>query len=78
MTAEIPGVRTAVVSPDLFPALDRYRGFRHVVRNVYAYALDPRLVNVLVEDLPGTSAQVRTELEVFADGLETIAGAAGD
>jgi hypothetical protein len=49
-----------------------------MVRNVCACALDPRLVNVLVEDLPGTSAQVWTELEVFADGLEAIAGAVGD
>ena len=52
MTAEMPGVRAAVLSPDLFPTLDRYRGFRHVVRNVYAYVLDPRLVAVLIEDLP--------------------------
>jgi hypothetical protein len=34
------------------------------------------LHSVLVEYLPGTSAQVRTELDVFADGLETFAAAA--
>lgn len=78
MTTELPGVRAAVLSPDLFPALDRYRGFRHVVRNVYAYVLDSRLVSVLVEDLPGTSERVRTELEAFADSLDAIAKAAGD
>ena len=78
MTAEMPGVRAAVLSPDLFPALDRYRGFRHVVRNVYAYVLDPRLLAVLVDDLPETSERVRVQLEAFADALETIAEAAGD
>ena len=78
MTAEMPGVRAAVLSPDLFPALDRYRGFRHVVRNVYAYVLDPRLVAVLVDDLPETSDRVRVQLEAFADALEAIAAAAGD
>ncbi len=78
MTAEMPGVRAAVLSPDLFPALDRYRGFRHVVRNVYAYVLDPRLVAVLVDDLPDTSEQVRVQLEAFADALEAIAEAAAD
>ncbi len=78
MTTELPGVRAAVLSPDLFPALDRYRGFRHVVRNVYAYVLDSRLVSVLVEDLPSTSERVRTELEAFADSLDAIARAAGD
>jgi hypothetical protein len=78
MTTELPGVRAAVLSPDLFPALDRYRGFRHVVRNVYAYVLDSRLVSVLVEDLPSTSERVRTELAAFADSLDAIAKAAGD
>ena len=76
MTAEMPGVRAAVLSPDLFPALDRYRGFRHVVRNAYAYLLDPRLVAVLVDDLPETSERVRLQLAAFADALEAIADAA--
>ena len=78
MTAEMPGVRAAVLTPNLFPALDRYRGFRHVVRNVYAYVLDPRLVAVLVDDLPETSECVRVQLAAFADALEAIAEAAGD
>ncbi|MHB0981631.1 MAG: ribonuclease toxin HepT-like protein [Thermoleophilia bacterium] len=78
MTAEIPGTRPAVLTPDLVPALDRYRGFRHVVRNVYAYVLDPRLVAVLVEDLPETNERLRTQLAVFADALETIAEAVDD
>jgi hypothetical protein len=63
---------------DLFPTLDRYRGFGHVVRNVYAYVLDPRLVAVLVEDLPQASEDLRAQLAAFADLLEAIAGAAGD
>ena len=78
MTAEMPGVRAAVLSPDLFPLLDRYRGFRHVVRNVYAYVLDPRLVAVLVEDLPQASERLRAQLAAFADVLEAIAKAADD
>ncbi len=78
MTTQLPGVREAVLTQDLFPALDRYRGFRHVVRNVYAYVLDPRLVAVLVDDLPETSERVREQLEAFADALEAIAQAAGD
>jgi len=78
MTAEMPGVRAAVLSPDLFPTLDRYRGFRHVVRNVYAYVLDPRLVAVLVEDLPQASEHLRAQLAAFADVLEAIAEAADD
>lgn len=78
MTTELPGVRAAVITPDLFPALDRYRGFRHVVRNVYAYVLDPRLVSVLVDDLPVTIERVRSELAAFADTLDAIAKAAAE
>jgi len=78
MTAEMPGVRAAVLSPDLFPTLDQYRGFRHLVRNVYAYVLDPRLVAVLIEDLPQASARIRAQLAAFADVLEAIAAASDD
>jgi len=45
---------------------------------VYAYVLDPRLVAVLIDDLPETSDRVRAQLEAFADALEAIAAAAGD
>jgi hypothetical protein len=78
MTAELPRVRAAVVDADLFPALDRYRGFRHVVRNVYAYALDPKLVGTLVNDLAQTAKRVHTGLQRFANELETIAAATDD
>ncbi len=71
-------MRTAVLSPDLFPTLDRYRGFRHAVRNAYAYVLDPRLVAVLIEDLPQASERLRAQLAAFADVLEAIAAASDD
>lgn len=75
MAAELPGVRPAVISEQLATELDRYRGFRHVVRNVYAYVLDPRRVGELVEDLSPTLARLRTELTGFADVLDEIAQA---
>ena len=34
MTAEVPGIRPAVISQATYNQLDEYRGFRHVVRNV--------------------------------------------
>jgi len=71
-------IDASLPKPDLFPMLDRYRGFRHVVRNVYAYALDPRLVAVLVEDLPEANERLRVQLATFADVLEAIAAAADD
>ena len=54
-----------------------HRGFRHVVRNVHAYVLDPRLVAVLIDDLPETGERVHVQLAAFADALQAIAEAAG-
>ena len=73
MAVELPDVRPAVISEKLADELDRYRGFRHVVRNVYAYVLDARRVGELVEDLPPTLARLRTELTAFADVLIEVA-----
>ncbi len=41
MQSEIPGVRPAVISEAARARLDAYRGFRHVVRNVYTFTLEP-------------------------------------
>ena len=77
MAAELPGVRPPVLSGALVDQLDRYRGFRHVVRNVYTYRLDARQIAPLVEDLESVEAQLRSELNAFADRIERI-GAAED
>ena len=73
MAVELPDTRPAVISEELADELDRYRGFRHVVRNVYAYVLDARRVGELVEDLPPTLARLRTELTAFVEALDEIA-----
>jgi hypothetical protein len=41
MSGEIEGIRPAVISAATRRRLDEYRGFRHVVRNVYALNLRP-------------------------------------
>jgi hypothetical protein len=73
LTAEIPGIRPAVLSTEVRDKLDRYRGFRHVVRNVYTFNLDPQQIELLVEQLQPTMVQVSQELMAFADLLEQIA-----
>ncbi len=67
---EVPHVRPAVISQNTRDALDEYRGFRHVVRNVYTFKFDPTKVQKLVESVPSVFAQVRAELLAFADFLE--------
>jgi uncharacterized protein YutE (UPF0331/DUF86 family) len=73
MTAEIPGVRPSVLSFELRDYLDRYRGFRHIVRHVYTFNLDPQQIEVLVRQLQPTMEQVSQELIDFADFLEVVA-----
>ncbi len=75
MAKEVPGVRPAVISTRTREALEDYRGFRHVVRNVYTFQFDAAKVRRLVEELPAVFGQVRAELFAFADFLEQRARA---
>jgi hypothetical protein len=70
MAAEIPGVRPAVISSGTRSRLDDYRGFRHLVRNVYTFQLDPAKVQRLLQQAPAALDQVSRELLAFADFLE--------
>ncbi len=70
MASEISGVRPAVISDATRQALDEYRGFRHVVRNVYTFRFDPAKMQRLVENAPGVFAQAQAELLAFAGFVE--------
>jgi hypothetical protein len=73
MAAEVPGVRPAVLTAETRSRLDRFRGFRHVVRNVYTIHLDPEQVGLLIGQLAPTAVAVTAELHRFADFLESMA-----
>ena len=73
MAADIPGVRPAVLSLETRTRLDRYRGFRHVVRNVYSFSLDAEQIGLLVVHLRAVHYQVNQELMQFAVWLEQMA-----
>lgn len=70
MATEMPPVRPAVISTVTQQMLDEYRGFRHVVRNVYTFRFDPMRVQHLVQNVPAAFLQIRAELLAFADFLE--------
>ena len=72
MCIEFPGVRPAVLSSTTCQALDEFMRFRHVVRNVYAYNLNPDRVMQLVEDCARAFSQIKVELSHFALFLEQI------
>lgn len=75
MTLDLPGIRPPVMSADTAHALDEYRRFRHVVRNVYAEQLDPPRVGELVVKLAPLWIQLRAEMTAFAGFLEGVSGA---
>jgi hypothetical protein len=75
MASEIGGVRPAVISDETRRILDEYRGFRHVVRNVYTFRFDPVKIQRLVDDAPRAFSQARAELLAFASFIEQQAEA---
>jgi len=78
MAVEIPRVRPAVISSGSYELLDEYRGFRHVVRNVYTFHFDPARIKRLVEQAPVVFNRVRPELVAFADFLREQAETQGE
>lgn len=73
MSAEVPAIRPAVLRADTRNCLDSYRGFRHVVRNVYAFQLKPSRIYELVDDLRGCYEALIRDIEGFCGFLEAIA-----
>ena len=53
-------------------ALDRYRGFRHVVRNIYSFDLDRDEMASLLRDLRSVFAATKVDLTRFAEALKQI------
>ena len=74
MCIEFPGVRPAVLSSAACQSLSEFMRFRHVVRNVYAYNLNPERVLQLVEECARLYSQIKVELSQFALLLEEIGG----
>lgn len=72
MAQNIAEVRPAVLSQDSALALDEFRRFRHLVRNVYTMILAPEKMAGLMSALPTLWATLRAELSAFADFLEAL------
>ena len=72
MTVALPKIRPAVLSPKTERSLQEYLSFRHVVRNVYAFRLDPGRIEKLAGDAGVVLKGVDEELEGFAAVPETL------
>jgi len=72
MSAEIPSIRPAVLSQETRQCLEEYRGFRHVVRNVYTFNLRPARLQELASRLHDCHEAVRRDLEELITLLARI------
>jgi hypothetical protein len=72
MSAEISERRPAVIDRDTRLCLDIYRGFRHVVRNIYTFNLEPGRLRELVGALPNCYVSLARDLSRFCDFLEQV------
>jgi hypothetical protein len=72
MTKEVKRVRPAVISMDVSDRLNEFRGFRHVVRNVYTYRFDPLKLERLVRDAPALFERLKAEPSAFANFLDSV------
>ena len=73
MTVELGKLRPAVIQIETRQSLDEYRGFRHVVRNVYAFNLRPARLKELALDSEDCLSALTIDLLAFADFLEKTA-----
>ncbi|RPI49509.1 MAG: hypothetical protein EHM56_12270 [Chloroflexi bacterium] len=72
LSAEIPAVRPAVLSQETRDCLEEYRGFRHVVRNVYTFNLRPSRLQELTSGLQDCYQAVTHDLEELVMLLEQL------
>ncbi|MEM1240114.1 MAG: hypothetical protein AAGI45_09770 [Cyanobacteria bacterium P01_H01_bin.26] len=70
MQFDIPGVRPPVINRDTYQLLKPVLAFRHVVRNNYTHALEPRLIAQNVEKLSLVYPKALSDLREFQTFLE--------
>lgn len=70
MAMEIPKVRPAVISQDLREELDKYRAFRHIVRNIYAHNFRIDKIKDLMGNIDKVLNKLEENLQIFCEFLE--------
>lgn len=76
MSAEIPGVRPPVISRQTRLVLNEFRGFRHVVRNIYTFNLRTDRVIELTGRASDCASSLQDDLHKFIDFIIKLSNAA--
>lgn len=72
MSIEIEQVRPAVISKETMQRLDEYRGFRHVVRNIYTFNISNKRLKPLAEDIGEVYKLVKKDMSIFLDEITEV------
>jgi len=72
MSAEVPTLRPPIITRNTRRCLEAYQGFRHVVRNVYAFNLRPVRLQELAAELTACFKAVSNDLGNFCIFLERL------
>ncbi len=72
MCLNIPNIRPPVISCKLKNDLQDYRSFRHLVRNIHTYNINPEKIKPLVQKLPSLLKCINKDLKLFNKFLQTI------
>jgi hypothetical protein len=62
-----------LLTPETTRLLEEYLAFRHVVRHVYGFELDPQRLQILVAHYPPVWQQVESQIRDFVNWLRTLA-----
>jgi hypothetical protein len=72
VSSEIPQRRPPIITTEVRFTLDDFRGFRHVVRNIYAFNFRPARLKELTDSLSGCFNALRDSLLTFIQFLESL------
>ncbi|APB33751.1 hypothetical protein GlitD10_1430 [Gloeomargarita lithophora Alchichica-D10] len=67
--------RPALISEEVKSLLDDYRKFRHLFINIYAFELDEKKLQILINNLPKTHEYLSFQVYKFYDFLVELANA---
>jgi hypothetical protein len=72
MAAAITGVRPPVIQTETRYCLDEYRGFRHLVRNLYTFNLRPSRISELCSELRACYDAVDRDISEFIRMMDNL------
>ena len=75
MTAKVNSLRPPVINVETRYCLDEYRGFRHIVRNVYTFHLHPARLQELTTELCECTRNIKRDLNTFTHFLQQVTDA---